>query len=98
MGASKEYFLQIQQDVINDEFLQSQIDMFTDVKVSLKMSQHDFENNLSPLQRSMFSKCEIQEVNEYENNKDDPQYIKLIKERKIAKKSVKDYLYNKRNR
>ncbi len=97
MEGAKEYFLEITQELINDEFLSYQIEMFTDVKVSLKMSQHNFENNLSPSQRQMFSKCEVQEVNEYENNKDDPNYIKLVRERKQHKKLVKEYLFKKRN-
>ena len=64
----------------------------------LKIRQEDFENEFTPLQRAMFTYCELLEVNEYETHKDDENYIKLYKAEKKAKKAKKDYLFNKRHK
>lgn len=62
----------------------------------LRMREDDF-NQLSEEQRSIFTYVEVREENEYENNKTDPNYLKLYKEQKKAKKNLQDYLFNKRN-
>lgn len=72
MGASKEYFLRIEQQYFEQEF--------------------------SPLQRGMFSYCELKETNEYENNKGDTIYLSLLKAKRKAKKDLDTYLFNKRNK
>lgn len=63
----------------------------------LIMKQEHFEQELTPLQRGMFTYCELRESNEYETHKDDENYLKLKKEEKKAKRAVQDYLYNKRH-
>jgi len=62
----------------------------------LRMREEDF-NQLSEMQRSIFTYVEVREENEYENNKNDANYLKLYKEQKKAKKNLQTYLFNKRN-
>ena len=59
--------------------------------------ESDF-NELSEAQRSMFTYVEVRESNEYENNQNDPNYIKLYKEQKKAKDNLQKYLYQKRHK
>ena len=62
----------------------------------LRMREDDF-NQLSAMQRSIFTYVEVREVNEYENNKTDLNYLKLYKEQKKAKDNLQKYLFEKRN-
>ena len=48
----------------------------------LRMRESDF-NERSEAQRSKFTYVEVRESNEYENNRNDPNYIKLYKEQKL---------------
>lgn len=64
----------------------------------LIMREQDFIEELTPLQRGLFSYCELRECNEYETHKDDEHYLKLKKEEKRTKKAVQQHLYNKRNK
>ena len=61
----------------------------------LRMRDSDF-NELSEAQRSKFTYVEVREANEYENNRNDPNYIKLYKEQKKAKDNLQKYLHQKR--
>ena len=63
----------------------------------LRMRESDF-NELSEAQRSKFTYVEVRESNEYENNQNDPNYIKLYKEQKKAKDNLQKYLFDKRNK
>ncbi len=65
-------------------------------EVFLRMREDDF-NQLSAIQRSIFTYVEVRESDEYENNKNDANYMKLYKEQKKAKKNLQDYLFDKRN-
>ena len=65
-------------------------------EVFLRMREDDF-NQLSAMQRSVFTYVEVRESDEYENNKTDANYMKLYKEQKKAKKNLQDYLFDKRN-
>jgi len=64
----------------------------------LIMREELFNEELNPMQRSMFSHCELRECNEYETHKNDEYYVKLKKVEKKAKKDVQEYLFNKRNK
>lgn len=55
-------------------------------------------NELSPEFRSRISHIEVREANEWESNKDDPNYLKLKKAEKKAKKDLQEYLFNKRHK
>lgn len=63
----------------------------------LRMREEDF-NQLSEEQRSKFTYIEVREANEYENNKNDPNYLSLYKEQKKAKDNIQKYLFEKRNK
>ena len=63
----------------------------------LRMRESDF-NELSEEQRSKFTYVEVREANEYENNRNDPNYIKLYKEQKKAKDNLQKYLHKKRHK
>ena len=63
----------------------------------LRMRESDFKE-LSEAQRSKFTYFEVRESNEYENNRNDPNYIKLYKEQKKAKDNLQKYLFYKRNK
>ncbi len=63
----------------------------------LRMRESDF-NELSEVQRSKFTYVEVRESNEYENNRNDPNYIKLYKEQKKAKDNLQKYLFDKRHK
>ena len=63
----------------------------------LRMRESDF-NELSESQRSKFTYVEVREANEYENNRNDPNYIKLYKEQKKAKDNLQKYLHQKRHK
>lgn len=63
----------------------------------LRMRESDF-NELSEVQRSKFTYVEVRESNEYENNRNDPNYIKLYKEQKKAKDNLQKYLHQKRHK
>ena len=66
-------------------------------EIFLRMRESDF-NELSEAQRSKFTYVEVREANEYENNRNDPNYIKLYKEQKKAKDNLQKYLFDKRNK
>ena len=63
----------------------------------LRMRESDFKE-LSEAQRSKFTYDEVRESNEYENNRNDPNYIKLYKEQKKAKDNLQKYLHQKRHK
>lgn len=62
----------------------------------LRMREEDF-NALSNKARDKFTYVEVREENEYETHKDDPNYQKLYKSQKKAKKDLQTYLFNKRH-
>lgn len=66
-------------------------------EIFLRMRESDF-NELSESQRSKFTYVEVRESNEYEKNRNDPNYIKLYKEQKKAKDNLQKYLFDKRNK
>lgn len=66
-------------------------------EIFLRMRESDFKE-LSEAQRSKFTYFEVREFNEYENNRNDPNYIKLYKEQKKAKDNLQKYLFDKRNK
>lgn len=70
MGASKEMFLIMQEELFNQ---------------------------LTPEFRSQINHIEVREANEWENNKDDENYLKLKKAEKKAKTELQTYLFNKRH-
>jgi len=53
-------------------------------------------NEISPTVRQGFSHIEVREASEWENNKDDENYLKLKKAEKKAKKELQEYLFAKR--
>ena len=59
--------------------------------------REDQFNAMHELDRMNLIYVEARESNEYENNKDDGNYIKLEKLQRKAKKDLQNYLYNKRN-
>lgn len=63
----------------------------------LRMRESDF-NELSEAQRSKFTYIEVRESNEYEENKNDLNYMKLYKAQKKAKDNLQKYLFEKRNK
>jgi hypothetical protein len=63
----------------------------------LRMREEDF-NILTPAQREIFTYVEVREANEYENNKNDPNYLSLHKAKRKATKEVQEYLFNKRHK
>ncbi len=54
-------------------------------------------NAMQQEEREYLIYVEFREANEYQNNKDDPNYIKLKKAEKKAKNELQTYLFNKRN-
>jgi hypothetical protein len=63
----------------------------------LRMREDDF-NSLTPAQREIFTYVEVREADEYENNKNDPNYMALHKAKRKATKEVQEYLFNKRHK
>jgi hypothetical protein len=62
----------------------------------LRMREQDF-NELDNHTRSLFTYVEVRESNEYEENRNDENYIKLYKEQKKAKDNLQKYLFDKRH-
>lgn len=62
----------------------------------LRMREQDF-NELDNNTRSLFTYVEVRESNEYEENRNDENYLKLYKEQKKAKDNLQKYLFEKRN-
>ena len=62
----------------------------------LIMTEDNF-NSMSVENRALFSHVEVREANEWLENQDDPNYQKLYKAQKNAKKELQTYLFNKRN-
>ena len=62
----------------------------------LRMREQDF-NELDNHTRSLFTYVEVRESNEYEENRNDENYLKLYKEQKKAKYNLQKYLFEKRN-
>lgn len=60
------------------------------------MREQDF-NELDNNTRSLFTYVEVREANEYEENRNDENYIKLYKEQKKAKDNLQKYLFDKRH-
>ena len=60
------------------------------------MREQDF-NELDNHTRSLFTYVEVRESNEYEENRNDENYIKLYKEQKKAKDNLQKYLFEKRH-
>jgi len=63
----------------------------------LIMSESLFEE-LTPEFRKKIYHIEVREANEWDDNKDDINYVKLKKAEKKAKKDVQEYLFNKRHK
>jgi predicted RND superfamily exporter protein len=55
-------------------------------------------NAMQQDERESLIYVEFREANEYQNNKDDANYIKLKKAEKKAKNDLQTYLFNKRNK
>ena len=70
--------------------------MKTSKDLFLRMREDDF-NALSNEARSLFTYVEVRESDEYEQHKEDPYYLALKKAEKKSKKTVQDYLFNKRH-
>ena len=62
----------------------------------LRMREQDF-NELDNHTSSLFTYVEVRESNEYEENRNDENYIKLYKEQKKAKDNLQKYLFEKRH-
>ena len=62
----------------------------------LQMMEEDF-NNLNEETRSLFTKVEVRENDEYENNKNDAKYLAYKKAESKAKAETQKYLFNKRH-
>ena len=62
----------------------------------LRMREQDF-NELDNNTRSLFTYVEVRESNEYEENRNDENYLKLYKEQKKAKDNLQKYLFDKRH-
>ena len=54
-------------------------------------------NEMQQHERESLIYVEFREANEYQNNKDDANYVKLKKSEKKAKDDLQKYLFNKRN-
>lgn len=63
----------------------------------LRMRMQDYES-LHPETRSKFTYTEVREADEYQNHKDDPNYLALYKAKRKASKDVQEYLFNKRHK
>lgn len=55
-------------------------------------------NAMQPQERESLIYVEFREANEWENNKDDSNYLTLKKAEKKAKNDLQTYLFNKRNK
>ena len=62
----------------------------------LRMREQDF-NELDNHTRSLFTYVEVRESNEYEENRNDENYLKLYKEQKKSKDNLQKYLFEKRH-
>lgn len=62
----------------------------------LRMREQDF-NELDNHTRSLFTYVEVREANEYEENRNDENYLKLYKEQKKSKDNLQKYLFDKRH-
>ena len=62
----------------------------------LRMREQDF-NELDNHTRSLFTYVEVRESNEYEENRNDENYLMLYKEQKKAKDNLQKYLFEKRH-
>jgi len=62
----------------------------------LRMREQDF-NELDNSVRELFTYVEVREANEYQENKDDENYLKLYKEQKKSKDNLQKYLFEKRH-
>ena len=62
----------------------------------LRMREQDF-NELDNNTRSLFTYVEVRESNEYEENRNDENYLKLYKEQKKSKDNLQKYLFDKRH-
>lgn len=62
----------------------------------LRMREQDF-NELDNHTRSLFTYVEVRESNEYEENRNDENYLKLYKEHKKSKDNLQKYLFDKRH-
>ncbi len=62
----------------------------------LRMREQDF-NELDNHTRTLFTYVEVRESNEYEENRNDENYIKLYKEQKKSKDNLQKYLFDKRH-
>ena len=62
----------------------------------LRMREQDF-NELDNHTRSLFTYVEVRESNEYEENRNDENYLTLYKEQKKAKDNLQKYLFEKRH-
>ena len=60
------------------------------------MREQDF-NELDNHTRSLFTYVEVRESNEYEENRNDENYLKLYKEQKKSKDNLQKYLFDKRH-
>ena len=54
-------------------------------------------NAMAQSERESLIYVEVRESNEYQNNKDDTNYLTLKKKEKKAKADLQQYLYNKRH-
>lgn len=63
----------------------------------LRMREDDF-NALSTETRALFTYVEKRDADEWEQHKEDINYINLKKSERKAKKDVQTYLFNKRNK
>ena len=62
----------------------------------LRMREQDF-NEIDNHTRSLFTYVEVRESNEYEENRNDENYLKLYKEQKKSKDNLQKYLFDKRH-
>jgi hypothetical protein len=60
--------------------------------------REDQFNAMDSTDRNNLLHIEFREENEYENNKDDSNYLSLKKEEKKAKNNLQTYLFNKRHK
>ena len=66
-------------------------------KVYLRISEEILHQEFTPMQISMFESYKVVYDNEWEDNKDDPNYSRLYKDIKKAKEAKEKYLFNKRH-
>lgn len=63
----------------------------------IRMREEEF-NTLPRDVRERFTYCEVREVDEYQNNKDDDRYMLLYNRKRKAAKAVQEYLFEKRHK